>query len=224
MSGTWSWISRRREQEILDLQVKHFTRILSVAEESIKVIEAMKTGNVESVIQAYASVKEAERAADKVKDEIITDLSKGIFHPIDREELLRLVLVSDDIADHLNAATRRLLLYMKVEKTPPPENIIDGFLKIAEIAKISIEKIIEAAKILRRDPSRAVAIAREVERLEEEADEIRSTTEEEIIDWCDKKGKPGSCITLYKALQSLETSTDKCEDTGDVIRSIAILS
>jgi len=224
VSSTWSWISRRKEQEILDMQLSHFNQILIVASEALKLIEAVKSGNLELVSETYKRLKAAERKADEVKDEIIADLSKGIFHPIDREELLRLVLVSDDIADHINAASRRLLLYMKVEKTPPPDTIIDGFLRIAEIAKTSVEKIIEAARILRRDPSRAVEIAREVERLEEEADEIRSITEEEIIDWCDKKGKPGSCITLYKALQSLETSTDKCEDTGDVIRSIAILS
>ncbi|MCE4600461.1 MAG: DUF47 family protein [Desulfurococcales archaeon] len=224
MSGTWTWISRRREQEILGMELNHLTNILRVAENTLMMIETVKSGDVSRVAEAYGSVKEAERAADKVKDDIIADLSKSLFHPIDREELLRLVLVADDIADHLNAATRRLLLYVKVEGSSPPPEIVDSMYKIAVIAKTQVEKIIAAVKELKKDPAKAVELAREVERLEEEADEIRSSTEEHVIAWCNKAGKPGSCVTLYKALQSLETSTDKCEDTADVLRSIAILS
>ncbi len=224
MSGTWTWISRRREEEILRLETRHLEHILEVAESAVKLIEALSTGDPRRVEEAYQAVKEAERKADQAKDEIIADLSKGIFHPIDREELLRLVLVSDDIADHLNAGTRRLVVLAKVEEEPPPEEIREALREITLIARDSVKLIMEAITLLRRDPGRAVEIARQVERLEEKADEIRSAAEEKVVAWCNERGRPGSCTTLYKALQSLETSTDKCEDTADVIRSIAILS
>jgi len=68
-----------------------------------------------------------------------------------------------------------------------------------------------------------VELAKKVERLEERADETRSNVEEWLIRWCNENPAPGTCVTLHKALESVETATDKCEDTGDVIRSIAIL-
>ena len=222
MASTWGWISRKREEEILRLQTRHLEQILEVARSAVSVVDSIPAGDPARVEEAYKRVKEAEREADRVKDEIIAQLSTGLFHPIDREELLRLVLVSDDIADHLNAGTRRLLLYARAGGQPPPE-VTEALKEIVEIAVQSVEKLIEAVKQLRRDPSRAVELAREVERLEEKADEARSRGEEAVIRWCDQTGRPGSCMALYNALESLETSTDKCEDTADVVRSIAIL-
>ncbi len=220
--STWAWISRRREEAILEAELSHLNSILEVARNALKTVEAAQQGDVGGVEESYRRVKEAERSADKLKDEIIEKLSMGMFHPIDREELLRLVLVSDDIADHLNAGTRRLLLAAKAGVTPP-EEVTGRMKRIAEIAVESVEKLVEAVKMVRREPKKAVDLARTVERLEEEADEERSQAEEALIKWCDTQGRPGSCIALFNALESLETATDKCEDTADVIRSIAIL-
>ncbi len=222
MSSVWGWISRRREEAILEMELRHLRHIRDVAEAVVALLESLDRG-AEAVEEAYRRVKEAERSADRVKDEIIEDLSRGVFHPIDREELLRLVLVGDDIADHLNAGARRLLLYSRVEAHPPPREVLEGMREIAGIALESVGLLIEAVSVLRRDPRRAVELARRVERLEEKADEARSRAEEHLVRWCNEAGRPGSCVTLHKALESLETATDKCEDTGDVVRSIAVL-
>ncbi len=222
MASTWGWISRRREQEILELEIRHLSKILEVAEASLDLVDSLLRGG--DVEEAYRRVKEAERAADRVKDEIVEDLSRGIFHPIDREELLRLVLTGDDIADHLNAGSRRLLILARVEPETLPQEVLNAIRDIAGKARESIGLLIDAVKVLRRDPRRATELAQKVERLEEEADEARSRAEEELVRWCNTVAKPGSCVTLHKALESFETATDKCEDTGDVVRSIAILS
>jgi len=222
VASTWGWISRRREEEILRLEKKHLTHILEVAKSARSLVEELAHGDPGRVEDAYRRVKEAERAADRVKDEIIEQLSAGLFHPIDREELLRMVLVSDDIADHLNAGSRRLLLFTRAGgRVPGP--VLESLREITGIAVEAVEKLIEAVEHLRRDPQRAVTLAGEVERLEEKADEARSRGEEEVIAWCDREAGPGSCIALYNALESLETATDKCEDAGDVVRSIAVL-
>ncbi len=224
MASTWSWIGKRREQEILELELKHLGHILEVAENSIGMVEALKIGDKTRIEEAYKRVKEAERRADKVKDDIIADLSGGLFHPIDREELLRLVIVSDDIADHLNAGSRRLLVYARASMDKAPEEYLEAVKDITVKARDSIKLIIDAVKNLRKDPKKSIELARMVERIEEEVDEIRSRTEEFLVSWCNEKGRPGECITLHSSLESYETSTDKCEDTADVIRSIAILS
>jgi len=222
LASTWGWISRRREEEILGLEKKHLAHILEVARNARALIDELETGDAARIEEAYRRVKEAERKADQVKDEIIEQLSAGLFHPIDREELLRMVLVADDIADHLNAGSRRLLLFTRAGGRVPGQ-VLESMKTITQIAVEAVEKLIEAVEGLRRDPGRAVQLAAEVERLEEQADEARSRGEESVIAWCDREGRPGSCIALYNALESLETATDKCEDAGDVVRSIAVL-
>ncbi|MBS7621781.1 DUF47 family protein, partial [Candidatus Bathyarchaeota archaeon] len=43
------------------------------------------------------------------KEEIISEISRGPFHPIDREDIIELVLTIDDIAANLKSASRKLL-------------------------------------------------------------------------------------------------------------------
>jgi len=46
----------------------------------------------------FDAIESVEKEADDIKRKLIAELSSGIFHPIDRETILRLVLSSDDIA------------------------------------------------------------------------------------------------------------------------------
>ena len=222
LAGLWGWISRRREEEILRLELRHLDLIAEVAGAARGLFEAFARGDLAGVEEAYRRVHDAEKRADEVKEEIIRGLSQGLLHPIDREELIRLVLAADDIAAHLKAASRRALLYARVAGAPSP-GIAGAMVEIAGIAVEAVARLSEAVRVLKSDPRRAVQLASEVERLEEKADDIRREAEEEIIKWCEEKGRGASCIALYHSLESLETATDKCEDTGDVIRSIAVL-
>jgi len=77
VASTWGWISRRREEEILRLEKKHLTHILEVARSAKSLVEELAHGDPGRVEEAYRRVKEAERAADRVKDEIIEQLSAG---------------------------------------------------------------------------------------------------------------------------------------------------
>lgn len=223
MVSTWTWISRRREEEILEMELKHMNYILDAAKATLELVQSFKQRKSREVEEKYAQVKKLEREADNVKDEIIANLSTGTFHPIDREELLRVTLSADDIAAYLNSAARRILLLCRVD-AEIPSHLIEPLEKIAGLALESIKLIIEAVSKARSDPKTAIQLAKKVEELEEEADEIRSNAEEDIIKWCNENPGEGTCIALYNVLASLEMSTDKCEDTADLLRSIAILS
>ena len=223
MVSTWSWISKRREESILSMELEHLNHIYEAAKATVSLVQAFKRKSREEVEKYYSKVREEEREADKVKDSIIEHLSTGLFHPIDREELLRVVLAADDIAAYLKSASRRILLVCRLE-CDIPTGLLDPLEKIAELARDSVETIIEAVKQVRSDPRKTIQLAKMVEKMEEEADDIRSSTEERILEWCNEKSAPGTCTALYNSLTSLEMSTDKCEDTADLLRSIAILS
>ncbi len=223
MAGTWAWIGKRREEEILRLELSHIDNIIRVAESTLELVKSIRDGS-EKMESLYSQVSQAEKKADEVKEGILNDLAQGIFHPIDREELLRLVLVADDIAAHLKAGARRLLLFSKTSSHIPPQQILDSLEEIARITVEASNMIKETISVVRSNPRKAIELAREIERLEEKADDVRSEAEELLLDWCNKEGESGSCLALYNALESLETATDKCEDTADVLRSIAVLN
>ncbi|RLG84628.1 MAG: hypothetical protein DRO18_06915, partial [Thermoprotei archaeon] len=86
--STWAWISRRIEKDFLKMSVRHVVMIIKVAEGLLEMIRCMKQDKRDCAVKAYEKVFNDEREADDIKREIITELSKGIIHPIDREELI----------------------------------------------------------------------------------------------------------------------------------------
>ncbi|MEM4732276.1 MAG: DUF47 family protein, partial [Desulfurococcaceae archaeon] len=106
--STWSWISRTRENIALELYVNLLEKIYMVVEHAVEALKAYSSTNYEKLAEEWRRVFELEREADVVKRKIIEELSKGLLHPIDREEVMRLVITSDDIASKAKAWTRRL--------------------------------------------------------------------------------------------------------------------
>ena len=180
---------------------------------------AFKEGLVDKVKENYLKVQDYEGEADKIKRLIIKELSSGFIHPIDREELIRLILTNDDIATYLKAASRRAIL---VDPRLIDDEIKDYIIEISRRIVESVKKLEEAVLTLISKPSRSLELADEVERLEEEVDEIRIKALAKILEFCDKT-KTSLCIITKDIVDSLENSEDRCEDAADVIRSIAIL-
>jgi len=222
MVSTWSWIGRRREVHILGKELEHLKAVRETAAEALRVIESLKGGKPGEAAEYYMRVFHSERKADEVKSGILEELGTGLIHPIDREEIVRLVLSADDIAAHVKAGCRRLIIASRLESNLP-EFILDAFHKLVSITLEAIDRLVESIGLLRKNPRDAIRIASQVEELEERADDVRMEAEEELLRWCNEN-KPGACLSLYRTLESLETSSDKCEDVADIIRSIAVLS
>ncbi|MFN3268562.1 MAG: DUF47 domain-containing protein [Zestosphaera sp.] len=161
-----------------------------------------------------------EKEADDVKRKILTELSREIFHPIDREELVRLVLTSDDVAAYAKGWGRRLSL---IDPTNLPENTLTKLRKMAENVHKSTLLMKNAAEKLLINPKEVLNISNEIERLEEETDDIIHEVFKEILNYCEES-KISQCLMLKEVMDSIENSADKCEDVADVLRSIALLS
>ncbi len=184
-----------------------------------EVFTAFKEGLMDKVKENYLKVQDYEGEADKIKRLIIKELSSGFIHPIDREELIRLILTNDDIATYLKAASRRAIL---VDPKLIDEEIKDYIIEMSKRVVESVKKLEEAVLVITLKPSRSLELADEVERLEEEVDEIRIKALAKILEFCDKT-KTSLCIIAKDIVDSLENSEDRCEDAADVIRSIAVL-
>lgn len=219
MASTWSWIGKRKQREIISMCINHVDKVIDVALATKEMIEKYSNSLFDEAKEKYNIAFEKEREADTVKRDIIAELSKGIFHPADREDLLRLTLKSDDVAAYLKAACRRILLLSIII----PKDICDMLITIAS-------KIYEATKLIKdgvielyENPKRTLEIADSIERLEEEVDDIRIKALEKVLEWCNSV-KTAPCIIVKEVLDSLENAMDSCEDVADVLRSIAVLT
>ncbi len=216
---TWSWISRRIEKEILVKAINHMSKINEVAKATKELMVALKEGSKEHVMEAFDKVNRLEREADDIKREAFRELSEGFIHPVDREELIRLILTGDDIAAYAKSASRRATMADPRDLDP----------EIKELAVTMISRIIKATELLKeaislmsREPKKALELADEVERIEEEIDEIRADALAKVFEFCDTS-KPSACLISKEIIDALENSSDKCEDVADVVRSIAVM-
>ncbi len=220
MGATWTWIGRREQRRIIEMCIMHLKKVLSVAEALRDMINAHARGDKENTMEHYQRVFKAEREADDIKKKILAELSRGVFHPIDREDLVRLLLSADDIADYLKASSRRLIL---VEPGRVPGDIVEVYEKMINKILEAIEVLIRAVETLYITPSRSLELADTVERIEEEVDDIRMHGLEKVLKWCEKTSI-AECVLSKEIVDTLETATDNCENVGDVIRSISLLN
>lgn len=219
-SSMWSWLGRRVEAEVLEIALKHARKVVEAAAAAEKLFREYASGNAPASEAARAEVFRAESEADDVKREAIRLMSEGLIHPIDREELIRLILTVDDVAAYLKGAARRAGMV-------GPELIDEGVRALAaEMAsrvRAQAEKLYTAVEVIRRDPKKALTLADEVERIEEEVDEVRAQALAKVLEFCDRCERMSACIIAKEIVDSIENASDRCEDSADVIRSIALM-
>ncbi|MEM1642131.1 MAG: DUF47 family protein [Desulfurococcaceae archaeon] len=218
--STWSWISRTRENIALELYVNLLEKIHMVVEHAVEALKAYSSTNYEKLAEEWRRVFELEREADVVKRKIIEELSKGLLHPIDREEVMRLVITSDDIASKAKAWTRRLTYAVHEDL---PLDIVNMAIEIASNVREAVSLLTEASRrLIEGDRKRVLEIAEEVEHVEERVDEARASILEKVLSYC-STAKVSSCILIKEIVDIIEEAADDCEDVADVLRSIVLL-
>ncbi len=218
--GPLTWMGEAREKKILDICDEHIKRIVKTVAGMNKAVQAFCDLNVKKMEDGFHEAFKSERDADVIKRSILEELSKGIFHPINRDEIIRLTMTADEIAANAKAAARKLK-YVNAKKLH--EDLRKTMRTYATaVLEISI-RTHEAFITLEKDPKAAIALALEVEKLEEKIDDLRA---EELVPnlmiWYRKIKDIGQSLVLKEITDNMEFIADLCEDVSDIIRSIAI--
>ncbi|ABN69278.1 protein of unknown function DUF47 [Staphylothermus marinus F1] len=218
----WGWLGGRRLQDIITKSLEHIKTVHSAVLKLNELINSLINDDVDHATKIYSEIVTAERNADSIKREILYSL-KGVFiHPLDREDLLRLILTADDIAAYVKATGRRLIsLYSTGYKIP--REVLELMNDIINKTVLASKSLLDSVLALGTDPSKSIELTHSVENYEEEIDEIRMKALEKIYMQC-KENLTMECILLKDVIEDLEAISDKCEDTSDVVRLIAISS
>ncbi len=218
--SSWSWLAGRRLKEIVNKSFKHLELVNNVVSLLDEIIDDLVKGNVEEGLKKFDDLNKMEEKADVVKREIFVELRSGYIHPLDREDLLRLILTADDIAAYAKAAARRMVIIHKLGYKMP-EELLKILKQMTDKIVDASRLVIEAVNMIGQDPSKALSITHEIEDIEEAVDDLRMEAYKFLYRMC--KDKMGiECILYKEVIDDIENTSDRCEDTADVIRMIAV--
>lgn len=219
-SNIMVWLSRREEKKILNLCKNHLDKTIETVKGMARVVHSFCDEDFNALEEHYQKTFNSERKADEIKRQILHDISKGLLHPIDREEIIRLVLTADDIAENAKSGARKLRLTLTEGLT---DEIKVYLKKMADLCVEIVEKVRMAFGALGEGVDVAIKEANDVEMLEEYIDEFRIGLIKLVLTYGDKTKKIASWLMLLNAIENMEEVADHSEDVADVIRSIAIL-
>ncbi|MGQ9759276.1 MAG: DUF47 domain-containing protein [Candidatus Methanomethylicaceae archaeon] len=214
------WLARQTEKEIIGACENHLLMIFRIVDEFKSFIDKYTQNDIEGSRHIAIQISDLERAADKIKEGIIENLMKSTIHPMDQDEIIRLITVSDDIAAHVKSATRKLLYTSPSEVPDHIKNGLTSIMSTLVEEKDALKSTIEALSTKKGDVR---AMAERTERLEEAIDDMRVDLLAQVLKWGDSSKYVSNWLMLKEAIENIETSSDKMEDTADVLRAMAIL-
>lgn len=168
-------------------------------------------GGLEGMRQVSKRMEALERSGDDITHKIFDRLRVTFITPFDPEDIQSLATALDDILDSIEDATFRIVAY-RIDPIPGPA------VELGDLISGSCRAIDRALHALHEKQSVTEACI-EVNHFEDQADAIERTM---LINLFTPPIDPVNLIKLKELYETLETTTDRCEDVADVIQSIAV--
>jgi hypothetical protein len=165
----------------------------------------------ENVEQKAAKLKDVEHDGDLVTHEIFEKLHRTFITPLEREDIHGLASSLDDVLDAVEAIGSRLVLFRV--KSVTPESI-----QLANIVAQSGRQIEQAVTYL-RDFKKLMPFTIELNRLENEADEISRGV---VADLFNGGHDPIDVLRWKELYGRLEAAADMGEDVANILEAIVL--
>ena len=159
-------------------------------------------------------IKRLEEDADGIVHRVVVELRKTFITPLDRDDTHRLISSLDDILDQVESVAYRLALY----RLPVPNRHLSA---LGELVERSAVVTRDAVANLRESATRdcALELCVEINKLENEADSaLRLALAELFSDGVD----PVALIKWKEVFETLEDTTDRCEDVANAIENLLL--
>lgn len=216
-----TWLGRQKEKKALQLSTDHIEEIVETAE-SMRNAVHLFCNNGENIREGAEKVFDNEREADKIKSQILKELSKGNFPPMSRENIIRLILTADDIADNARAAAMKLTF---LDPKNVNEELKEELKKLSNFAFEATKLLKNAFSAMFENPEAVRKGTAEVEKMEEKVDSFRAKKlTPTLVKWADESKLPGTSYVLAEVENNIENVVDETENCADVLREIAIES
>ena len=217
MSELMKWFEKRRESKAMLAMQRHLALTMTAVEDLERAIKASVALNENEAKAAIERVTSSEREADKLRRTVMTELAGGELPSTDREDLMHLMKRVDMVADWCRESTRML---SGISMKDVPENLREAAVKMAEGVRECARALRRAISRMTDKPEEAMQAADEVERLEENVDDLFEKSRQLL--GREEKIKVGAAILMNELYEAIEMVADWCEDACDQIRVIII--
>ena len=199
-----------REQVFFD----NFEKICALMTEAAKHLRNMlQVGGPYD--EASRRIKGIENEADELTHHSIKTLHETFVTPLDRQDILRLIVGLDDILDTTEAVASLLNLYHPRKSLPESTLLADLLVQGTE--KVAV--MVGLLRQLNKASDRLLGLAVELNQLENEADRAY---QQAIVRLFQEEDDPKELIKWKDILEYIEAATDRCEDVGDIIEGIVL--
>ncbi|MFD0667203.1 DUF47 domain-containing protein [Ramlibacter sp. MAHUQ-53] len=204
-----------REGNFFEMFNQHAERIVEAARAFSQLVANYSDPHLRE--QYNRDVDNAERAADRVTQEVNRLIHRTFITPIDRDQIHQLINTMDDVADLLQDCAETMALYDLRTVNEEITRLTDLCVKCCERLKDAVALIGKLA-----DPATAEAALKtceEIDRLESDADRVMRSAMSKLF-----REEPDvrEVLKLKAVYELLETVTDKCEDVANVIEGIVL--
>jgi uncharacterized protein len=159
-------------------------------------------------------ISEIEHKGDQVVHEVTNLLPKTLITPIDPDDIQRLINTVDDALDAVNATAQRMLVY-KVKKPTSTAQTLTRLIVECSKELTFVFKILGDKKSYPKVREHIVRI----NTLENEGDIACYAGLKELVA---EKDEIFNFIRWKEIYELMESTTDRIEDTGDVIQKVII--
>lgn len=204
-----------REGNFFALFEQHAEHIVEAARAFSKLVANYNDQNLRE--QYNRDVDHAERAADKVTQEVNRLIHSTFITPIDREQIHTLINTMDDVADLIQDSAETMALYDVRHMTEEITRLTDLSVRCCERVKEAVGLL---SKLSDHDTAEAaLKTCEEIDKLESDADRVMRSAMSKLF-----REEPDvrEVIKLKAIYELLETITDKCEDVANVVEGIVL--
>jgi predicted phosphate transport protein (TIGR00153 family) len=168
--------------------------------------------NFDRLDERRKELKETEHVGDDIVHEIYHRVNQTFITPIDQQDITDLASLYDDVLDFIYAVINRLALYEVDVST-------GTMVALARLVTRSVDEVHQAFLSMRKlDEAEIETRCREIDRLENEADELLNDSVADLF-----KGKDAVHLLKMKEIyEHLEGVTDRCEDVSQELRDIIL--
>jgi len=196
-----------QKREFFELYNRAAANIVEIAEKLIELLDRFP----ESAEDLGREVKDLEHEGDRLTHELVDLLNRTFVTPFDRDDMYRLAGALDDICDHVDAATGRIVSF-------GVDEIREQARGQAHVIRRAAGKLAEAIGGLEgfRESRRELIELRE---LEDEGDALAHDGVASLF----RDGADPLVVIRWKDIhEGLEEAVDACENAADVLEAILV--
>jgi uncharacterized protein len=165
--------------------------------------------------ERQARVKELERQCDVLTHSIATETHATFVTPLDKEDIVAMGSGLDDIADYMDAAAVRVILYRIEASNPEIRELADLVVECTEVLRGTVTCLRST-----KERDRIIAACRDIHRIENLSDTVYRRA---LGDLFNTPGIDPILVLKWKEIyERMEMAVDQCEDVANVIESIQL--